>query len=63
MDGSLSIPPMLVSVDEASRLLSVGRTKVYELIAAGDLDGRKAGKSTRIVMASIRRYVEGLPKK
>ena len=63
MDGSFPAHPLLISVDEAGRLLSVGRTKIYELIAAGDLDGRKAGKSTRIVMASIHQYVDGLPKK
>lgn len=63
MNEPAPLPPMLVSVEDAARLLSVGRTKIYELIGSGDLDGRKAGKSTRIVMASIHQYVENLPRK
>jgi hypothetical protein len=39
-----------------------GKTRVYQLLAAGILDGRKSGKSTRVTGESIQRYVESLPK-
>jgi excisionase family DNA binding protein len=55
--------PMLIPVTEAARLLSLGRTRIYELIDAGDLEARKLGKLTMITMDSVRRFVDGLPRK
>lgn len=40
--------PICVKVNEAARMIGVGRTKLYELIAAGDVEAVKLGKSTRI---------------
>jgi hypothetical protein len=39
-----------------------GKTKIYELVGAGILDARKAGKITLITGESVERYVESLPK-
>lgn len=38
-------------------MIGVGRTKLYELIAAGDVEAVKLGKSTRIVTASLHRLI------
>ncbi|MFA6032033.1 MAG: helix-turn-helix domain-containing protein [Myxococcota bacterium] len=38
-------------------MISVGRTKLYELIASGDLEAIKLGKSTRITTASLHKLV------
>jgi excisionase family DNA binding protein len=35
-------------------MIGVGRTKLYELIAAGEVDVVKLGKSTRVTTASLR---------
>jgi excisionase family DNA binding protein len=49
--------PICMKVNEAARMISVGRTKLYELIASGDVETVKLGKSTRIVTASLHRLV------
>lgn len=46
--------PLCVRVPEACRLLSIGRSKLYELIASGDVETVKIGTGTRVVMASLR---------
>ena len=52
---------LVVNVAEAMRYAKVGRTKLYELIAAGKLDARKAGSRTLIMADSLRAYIENLP--
>lgn len=49
--------PICVRVPEACRLLSIGRSKLYELIASGDVECVKIGTGTRITTASLRRLV------
>ena len=38
-------------------MIGVGRTKLYELIAAGEVETVKLGKATRITTASLRDLV------
>ncbi len=45
--------PICVRVNEAARMIGVGRTKRYELIAAGEVETVKLGKATRITTASL----------
>lgn len=49
--------PICVKVNEAAHMIGVGRTKLYELIASGDVEVVKLGKSTRIVTASLHRLI------
>jgi excisionase family DNA binding protein len=49
--------PLVVSISEAARRLSLGRTKVYELIASGQLKTLKLGRRTLITMASVQALV------
>jgi len=53
--------PLLVPIEVARRLLGIGRTKTYELIAAGELIARKLGAKTLIEVESIRRCAASLP--
>lgn len=41
------------SIPEAAAAISIGRSKIYELIAAGRLETRKIGKRTVIPAASL----------
>ena len=49
--------PICVRVNEAARMIGVGRTKLYELIAAGEIETVKLGKATRITTASLHELV------
>jgi excisionase family DNA binding protein len=47
------------SVSEVCRETTFGKTKIYELIAAGKLDARKIGRRTIITGESLERLIEG----
>lgn len=47
------------SINETARLLSMGRTSIYGMIADGRLDAFKLGTRTLIRADSIRRLVDG----
>ncbi|TAJ77335.1 MAG: DNA-binding protein [Sphingobium sp.] len=49
--------PICVRVNEAARMIGVDRTKLYELIAAGEVETVKLGKATRITTASLHNLV------
>lgn len=53
MTARPSLDPICVRVNDAARMIGVGRTKLYELIAAGEVETVKLGKSTRITTASL----------
>lgn len=52
------IEPILVTVTDACKMLGFGRTKIYELIRAGELTPIKIGSSTRLEVAELRQWVE-----
>ena len=49
--------PILVSISETSRIINLGKTKTYELIAGDDLETVKIGSRHLVTMESIRRLV------
>jgi excisionase family DNA binding protein len=49
--------PLVVKPREARQLLAVGNTYLYELIGAGELDSFLDGRSRKITVESIRRYI------
>ena len=54
----------LLTVNHAKLILSCGRTRLYELINNGQVTRFKNGKSTRITVESVLRFVsisEGKP--
>jgi excisionase family DNA binding protein len=53
--------PLLCSITESCRLLGVGRTKLYEVIASGELRIRKIGRKSLIAMSDLQRWAERLP--
>lgn len=53
MSAPPSLDPICVRINDAARMISVGRTKLYELIAAGEVEIVKLGKCTRITTASL----------
>ncbi len=49
--------PVVVTVASAASMLSIGRSRVYELIASGDLASVKLGASRRVTIKSIRQLL------
>ena len=60
--GGGTVDPILVSIPDAARILGVGRSTVYELMARGDLDAVKLGARTLIVVTSIYNKAAALPR-
>jgi excisionase family DNA binding protein len=51
---------LLLSPSEAAAYLSIGRSKVYELMRLGELRSVKIGGSRRIPRAALGEFVAGL---
>ena len=54
----LPLEPMTVRIPTAIQLTGIGRSKLYQLIGAGDIETVKVGASTLIMLASLRRFIE-----
>lgn len=52
--------PLLLTVEEAARLLSIGRPKMWRLIMAGEVVSVKIGGSRRIPNSALEDYVRTL---
>ena len=50
--------PLAVSISDATKVLGLGRTSIYAMIADGRLEYFKLGRRTLIKTASIRRLVD-----
>jgi len=49
---------LLLRAEEAARALGIGRSKLYALLAAGELPVVRIGRATRIPAAALERWVE-----
>ena len=49
---------LVVKPGQACILLNCGRTRLYELLAAGELDSFRDGRARKITVASIHGYIE-----
>ncbi|RLP28386.1 helix-turn-helix domain-containing protein [Mesorhizobium sp. YM1C-6-2] len=54
--------PLAVSITEACHLLGVGRSKLYELIAAKEIPLIKLGRKSLLPVASLRAFIENKAK-
>ena len=52
--------PLLLTPEEAATVLRLGRTTVYALMKAGELQAVHIGRSCRISRAELERYVRSL---
>lgn len=52
------LDPLTVRIPVAVKLTGIGRSKLYELIRAGELDVVKVGTAPLVTMTSLRRLVE-----
>jgi excisionase family DNA binding protein len=54
------MPPLLLTLEDAGAALGIKRTKVYQLIKAGDLESVRIGTARRVPVASVERFARGL---
>lgn len=55
-----SLEPITVRIPEATRLLGISRSRVYELITSGDIEVIKLGRTTLIPVAGLHALVRRL---
>lgn len=55
--GAEEPPPLLVTVEQAARLLAIGRTALYHLIWDGELQPIRIGRSVRFTLAQLEQFV------
>jgi excisionase family DNA binding protein len=51
-----------VSVETASKIANIGRTKLYALIGDGSLPARKCGRRTLILVSDLQALLHNLPR-
>ena len=51
-------PALLLKVEDAARLLGVGRTTLFELIGQGRIQTVRVGRRRLVVRAGLERFVE-----
>jgi excisionase family DNA binding protein len=56
----LAADPLLLTPEEAARMLRVGRTTIYALMKSGDLRPIHIGRCCRLSRAELERYVRHL---
>ena len=59
MNSANQPEPLAYSIADACKVSSIGKTRLYSLIAEGRLEARKIGKRTLIPAASLRALIEG----
>lgn len=50
--------PVLLRIEECQRVLALGRSKTYELVASGELPSIRIGRSVRVPAEALRRWIE-----
>ena len=49
--------PLLLRAEEAAKLLSLGRSTVFQMLAAGELPAVRVGRAVRVPRAALERWV------
>lgn len=58
----LPTTPLCYSPADAVKVLGIGRSTLFSLLAQGELTARKLGTRTLITAAELERYVASLPR-
>jgi hypothetical protein len=62
LKGGGTVERLAVKPQEAALMIAGSRSLIYRLLGAGQLDAVKCGSSTLVLVASIHRYLENLPR-
>lgn len=53
--------PIAYTIDDVTKALGIGRTKLYEAIGSGQLPARKFGRRTLILATDLQEWLSRLP--
>ena len=53
----MGLEPLLLKATEAGKLLGLGRSKVFAMVAAGELPVIRIGRSVRIPRQALERWI------
>jgi excisionase family DNA binding protein len=53
-----SVEPLLLTTSEVAGVLGIGRTKVFEMLASGDLPAIRIGRSVRISRHQLEHWID-----
>lgn len=56
-DSTVDVP-LLLTASEAARMLKIGRTKVYEMMAASELPVVRIGTAVRVPFKALVEWIE-----
>ena len=59
-NSEIPAQPWAMSVEEAARMIGVGRTSIYAAIASGALKARKFGSRTLILAEDAKSFLSAL---
>ena len=60
MHADPTIEPLLITIEEAGRLLGVKRSTVYVLVGSGELPRVRIGRCARVPRVAVDAYIEQL---
>lgn len=61
--ASVSFEPAALSVEDAAKYCGVGLKHMWDLVQASKVDSRKDGRRTLVLTASLKQWLEALPKR
>jgi excisionase family DNA binding protein len=56
----MSISDLLLKPEAAAQALNIGRSKIYQLMEAGEIESVKIGRSRRISVKALEAFTERL---
>jgi hypothetical protein len=59
--SSTAVEPIAVNLKDGSRISGLSKHKLREAVNAGDVDARKHGSQTLLILESLRDYIAGVP--
>jgi excisionase family DNA binding protein len=56
--SNAGVAPLLLGVRDAAQVLGIGRSTLYELIAAGEIEVVHIGRSARVPVVALQAFVD-----
>jgi excisionase family DNA binding protein len=58
MEVDVTTKPLLLTPEQAAKALAVGRDRIFQMIANGDLASLKIGKSRRVLASALQEFID-----